>query len=115
MSKFKVRLTRIEHLWEATIGIVWEFHHSTRIERCKKSLGVLALHSIGKNMPRVPKCQFYPSLKMPPNHPHHIMEYHHQSFLCLFIEQKENENTYIEERENRWNRYMYRYKYMSKY
>ena len=33
----------------------------------------------------------------------------------LLIKQKENENTYIEERENRWNRYMYRYKYMSKY
>ena len=63
--------TSIENLWEATIGIEWEFQHSTRIERCKKSLGGLALHSLGKNMPRVPKCQFYPSLKMPrvANHP----------------------------------------------
>ena len=54
-----------KNLWEITRYIVWEFHHSTRIERCKKSLGGLALHSISKNMPRVPKCQFYPSLKMP--------------------------------------------------
>ena len=53
------------NLWEITRYIVSEFHHSTRIERCKKSLGGLALHSLGKNMPRVPKCQFYPSLKMP--------------------------------------------------
>ena len=61
----------IKNLWEATIGIEWEFQHSTRIETCKKSLGGLALHSIGKKMPRVPKCQFYPSLKMPrvANHP----------------------------------------------
>ena len=57
--------TSIENLWEVTMEIVWEFQHSTRIEPCKKSLGELALHSIGKNMPRVPKCQFYPSLKMP--------------------------------------------------
>ena len=61
----------IKNLWEATIGIVGRLQHSTRIEPCKKSLGGLALHSIGKNMPRVPKCQFYPSLKMPrvANHP----------------------------------------------
>ena len=57
----------IKNLWEITRYIVWEFQHST----CKKSLGGLALHSIGKNMPRVPKCHFYPSLKMPrvANHP----------------------------------------------
>ena len=63
--------TSNKNLWEITRYIVSEFHHSTRIEPCKKSLGVLALHSLGKNMPRVPKCQFYPSLKMPrvANHP----------------------------------------------
>jgi hypothetical protein len=55
----------IKNLWEVTRHIVLEFQHSTRIETCKKSLGGLALHSLGKNMPRVPKCQFYPSLKMP--------------------------------------------------
>ena len=56
--------TSTKNLWEITMYIVWEFQHSTRIERCKKSLGGLALHSLGKNMPRVPKCQFYPSLKI---------------------------------------------------
>ena len=59
----RVRLST-KNLWEITRYIVWEFQHSTRIEGCKKSLGGLALHNISKNMPRVPKCQFYPSLKI---------------------------------------------------
>ena len=72
----------IENLWEITRYIVWEFHHSTRIEPCKKSLGGLALHSIGKNMPRVPKCQFYPSLKMP------RVAIHSRAFLPSLMHQR---------------------------
>ena len=59
----RVRLST-ENLWEITRYIAWERYDSTRIERCKKSLGGLALHSISKKMARVPKCQFYPSLKI---------------------------------------------------
>ena len=79
----------IKHLWEVTRYIVWEFQHSTRIEDCKKSLGGLALHNISKNMPRVPKCQFYPSLKMPrvANHPrtHDHDAQHHPFHFYIFI------------------------------